>query len=510
MTLGDLTPAQIAKLTADEKALLLEYLEREFAKQQEKFARFFPDDNILDVSTGRVLFHARKHYRKHIQFFQAGATHPERLFMAANRVGKTEAGAYEVTCHATGKYPHWWRGKRFDRPTEIWACGTSSETLRDIVQTKLFGPWVNVQQGNPLYGGMVPMQDIVHHTRRPHGLTGSLETVWIRHVSGGISTIGLKMYEQGRKSFEGTAKDVIWDDEEPDEGIYTEQLYRTMTTGGIVMVTFTPLQGMSDVVSGYLTPETEAAAEFKVVINAGWDDVPHLDENVKRHLLATTPPFQREARSKGIPQLGAGAIYQFPESELTVSPFEIPRHYRRSLALDAGGSAHPTAIGWFAQDPDTDVAFLYDVYKRESPELAVHFAALDARGKWIPGAADAARVILTETDAEQLILLYQKAGYDLVLANKAVESGIQLVWEAMTAGRLKVFAHCAPWFEEFRLYHRDEKGRIVKRKDDLMDMTRYAFSSGLARGKTPTHDQDRRRSVDERLSRAKGGTWMGR
>jgi phage terminase large subunit-like protein len=223
MTLHDLAePGNLAKLSGEEKAMVLEHLAREVAKSKEKFARYFPDHDITD-GQGQVLFHHRGHYQKHIAFFAAGAT-------------------YETVCHATGRYPDWWEGKRFDHPIEAWACGTNSETLRDIVQSKLFGPWANVQQGNPLVGGMMPVEHILHHVRRPHGLPGSLETVWIRHVSGGTSTIGLKMYEQGRKSFEGTAKHLIWDDEEPDEGIYTEQLFRTATTKGIVMVTFTPLR----------------------------------------------------------------------------------------------------------------------------------------------------------------------------------------------------------------------------------------------------------------------------
>ena len=42
-------------------------------------------------------------YPKHLEFFKQGAHHRERLFMAANRVGKSVAGGYEVTCHATGQ-----------------------------------------------------------------------------------------------------------------------------------------------------------------------------------------------------------------------------------------------------------------------------------------------------------------------------------------------------------------------------------------------------------------------
>jgi phage terminase large subunit-like protein len=509
MTLHDLAePGNLAKLSGEEKAMVLEHLAREVAKSKEKFARYFPDHDITD-GQGQVLFHHRGHYQKHIAFFAAGATYPERLFMAANRVGKTEAGAYETVCHATGRYPDWWEGKRFDHPIEAWACGTNSETLRDIVQSKLFGPWANVQQGNPLVGGMMPVEHILHHVRRPHGLPGSLETVWIRHVSGGTSTIGLKMYEQGRKSFEGTAKHLIWDDEEPDEGIYTEQLFRTATTKGIVMVTFTPLQGMSAVVKGFVQPKEEAK-EFKVMINAGWDDVPHLDAHTKRHLIATSPPYQLDARTKGLPQLGAGAIYQIAESQITVPDFAIPRHYRRFFGLDAGGGAKNTAVVWCAEDPELNTVYVYSTYSRASPELALHVAAITARGLWIPGVGDAAALIVTEHDAEQIIAQYQRAGVDIILADKAVETGIQDVWELMTAGQFKVFQSCASWFQEFRMYHRDEKGRIVRVDNHEMDATRYAIRSGRKRGKTPTHDQDRRAKTSELLKRPSGGSWMGR
>jgi hypothetical protein len=44
--------------------------------------------------------------------------------------------------------------------------------------------------------------------------------------------------------------------------------------------------------------------------------------------------------------------------------------------------------------------------------------------------------------------------------------------DRMQTGRLKVFANCGEWFEEFRLYHRVD-GRVVKERDDLMSATRY-------------------------------------
>jgi len=149
--------------------------------------------------------------------------------------------------------------------------------------------------------------------------------------------------------------------------------------------------------------------------------------------------------------------------------------------MDTGGV---TAVVWGAIDRESDTLYIYDVYKRDHPEPAVHFEAIKARGLWIPGVADAAALLMTQHDREQTIRLYKKMGLDIQLPDKAVETGIQEVWELMSGGRLKVFASCQPWWQEYRLYHRDEKGKIVKTNDHAMDAMRYMVRSGRQRAKT--------------------------
>ena len=84
---------------------------------------------------------SRHNYPKHMAFFEAGKVHRERCMMAGNRVGKTDAAVYEVTCHLTGKYPLWWNGRRFNHPIDVWASGDTGTTVRDILQKKLFGSY---------------------------------------------------------------------------------------------------------------------------------------------------------------------------------------------------------------------------------------------------------------------------------------------------------------------------------------------------------------------------------
>ena len=215
----------------------------------------------------------------------------------------------------------------------------------------------------------------------------------------------------------------------------------------------------------------------KLLVTATWDDVPHLSEAVKAELWASIPPFQRDARSKGVPQLGSGAIYPISEDDIRVAPFAIPDHWPRAWGLDTGWNWN--AAVWGALDREGQTLYIYDCLKRGQCEPAIIIEAIKARGAWIPGVADAADI--SRIDGQQTISLYRQGGLNIELPDKAVEAGILEVWELLSAGRLKVFASCQPFFQEYRLYRRDEKGRIVKDNDHLMDAKRYLVRSGRAR-----------------------------
>lgn len=198
----------------------------------------------------------RELYAKHMEFFRLGAHDgvTERAMMAANRVGKTwGAGGYETALHLTGLYPDWWDGRRFGHPVEWWAAGDTSETTRDIIQACLLGPL------EELGTGLIPGVNIIGDPSRRRGVPDAVDTIAVRHKSGGISICGLKSYDQGRKKFQGTAKHGIWLDEEPPVDVYSECLLRLMTTDGLMLLTFTPLEGISEVVDLYLKDEARAA-----------------------------------------------------------------------------------------------------------------------------------------------------------------------------------------------------------------------------------------------------------
>jgi hypothetical protein len=224
---------------------------------------------------------------------------------------------------------------------------------------------------------------------------------------------------------------------------------------------------------------TDALAETKSrkLITAGWDDVPHLDRRAREEVMAETPPWLREARSKGIPSLGAGAIYPIPTEQIEVEPFAIPSHWPRAYSLDVGWNW--TAALWMAFDRETLTRYLYAEYKASEALPSVHADAIKARGEWIPGLIDPAANNRAPRDGERLMADYVGLGLDLTPAVNAVEAGLVGCWRDLSIGRIKIFKTLQRFKEEYRVYRRDEKGKVVKKNDHLMDDMRYLYNSGF-------------------------------
>lgn len=227
-----------AILRAEARRIIERRRARNFIRQ------FYPDDGPL----------RRELYPKHLEFFAAGAWAMQRAFIAANRTGKTTAAGCEMAYHLTGQYPHWWVGRRFAKPVDAWAAGEDIKSVRSSVQQTLFGKigeWGT---------GLIPGDSIIGTPSTGRGVADTIDTARIRHITGGASSITLKTYEQGRQSFQAAKISVGWCDEEPPQPVYSEFRTRLMSTvpgeqNGIMMCTFTPLLGVSEVVEYFLGDE---------------------------------------------------------------------------------------------------------------------------------------------------------------------------------------------------------------------------------------------------------------
>jgi len=421
------------------------------------------------------------------------------MLMAANQVGKTWCAGMEVAMHLTGRYPDEWQGKKWDRPTNWWAAGVTGESTRDNPQRILLGR--TGEHGT----GSIPKECLVDVTLA-RGTPDLVDNIKVRHESGEISHLAFKSYEKGREKWQGETLDGIWFDEEPPEDIYTEGLTRTNATSGIIMMTFTPLLGMSGVVKRFLLEKPPNTSVTSMTI----EDAGHYTKEQIEMIVASYPAHEREARTKGIPQLGSGKVFPVSQSEITCASFAIPAHWPRINGLDFGW-AHPSAGIGLAWDRDSDVLYVTHAHRASQQTPLMFAAAVKPWGDWIPWAWPHDGLQHDKGSGDQLAAQYEMAGLKMLPfrstfedGSSGLEAGVMEMLDRMQTGRLKVFAHLADWFEEFNLYHRKD-GLIVKENDDLLSATRY----GVMMRREAKIKQSKRRFVDTGAHLGAAQGWMG-
>lgn len=132
-----------------------------------------------------------------------------------NRTGKTLSGAAKVVQFCINN------PKR-----DVW-CGTWADMSIPVQQKKI--------------SELLPKTDIVEYGifSEKRGFTNKI----IIFKNGSI--IRFKTYEQGRESWQGTAKHLIWLDEEAPQDIVSECRARLIDFNGVLLRTMTPLNGIT-------------------------------------------------------------------------------------------------------------------------------------------------------------------------------------------------------------------------------------------------------------------------
>ncbi len=326
--------------------------------------------------------------------------------------------------------------------------------------------------------GTIP-KDSILEIRKSIGVPGCFEYVKVRHVNGTTSTIIFKAYSEGRENWQGDDLDFLWCDEEPAWPIYSEGLTRTNARDGISVITFTPLNGPTEVVNAFADTPTRSPWRTELVMT--WHDRPDWSPEKIAQMAAQYPEHEREARMNAVPVMGEGRVYNIPESLLTVEPFSIPSHFKAIGGIDFG--IHNTALVQLAYDADEDVVYVTHAEKVPEIKIADQCKAMLARGKGLPWSWPHDGEGHDRGTGDKIADLYRKEGVRM-LAQRAqfldgsmkVEPAIQQILARMQSGRFKVFANCTDWLNEFRTYARKD-AKILKQNDHVMDATRYAFMS---------------------------------
>jgi hypothetical protein len=280
----------------------------------------------------------------------------------------------------------------------------------------------------------------------------------------------------------GDAVDWFHIDEEPrDPAIFPQVLVRTASgdrgEGGRGILTFTPENGRTDLVLQFM--DSPSRAQF--CMQKGWDDAPHLSESVKTDLLASFPAHQREMRTKGIPMLGHGRIYDIAEDDVICQPFPIPPHFRVIGGMDFGFD-HPQSQVQLVIDPEGDMLYLTKAWKKSRISPIEAWGATKSWAAGVPIAWPLDGLQTEKGSGKQQKAYYVEAGFKLLSehatwpdGSNGVEAGIFEIRDLMLKGRFKIFAGLRDILDEFLQYHRDDNGKIVKVKDDALDAMRYAY-----------------------------------
>ena len=444
------------------------------------------DAYAMRMITDKLSFY--EPYPKQLAFHNARDASNDAAFvkalMAGNQIGKTFCAAMEVAWHLTGRYPDYYEGIRFDHPVVVQIGSNTNETNRDICQAELIGPPEDHEEWGT---GTVPRDCLGQPTKKP-GVPNALDSIQVKHVSGGWSIANFRAYEQGAKKHMGKRFHVGWTDEECPADIWSQYLRGILSTHGLLLLTFTPENGITQIVAQLINEIKKGQA----LVRAEWADAKHLMQNPDRlnELKAQFPEHELEMREKGIPMMGSGLVWPVSDADIAYDPFELPRHWPRICGIDFGYD-HPFAAVWIAWDRESDIIYIYDVYKERKATPAIHVSAIRKKGQWIPVVWPHDGLNTEKSSAIPLANTYRKEGLNMMYkkftnppapderegeGGNSIEYGVIEMLERMQQGRLKIARHLKDFWDEKALYHRKD-GKIVARMDDVVSAARYACLS---------------------------------
>ena len=455
------------------------------------------DDYARSFKYFRLQFYEPYAYQRKFHALKGanGEIAKARCLKSGNRIGKTWCGGAETAMHATGIYPDWWEGVRFDLAPHIVCAGVNSYKTRDIIQKQLLG--TKDKDDTDLVGtGWIPKHRIKKIERKP-GIPGAAEQILVHHEKG-TSDILLLGYADGKEKFMGDPFHFCWPDEEPPQEIWSQMVRGTIDTRGYLMATFTPENGMTQIVQLF----TLDCPDHYAMLEAGWDDAPHIagDQEYMARLEKEFPHYEIEMRRSGKALSGSAMIFPTPDNDLKTEAIPIPANWPQIIGVDFGGD-HPFACVKLAFDPlgKKKKAYVIDAVKKSRLTISQEASLIKGMGgDKIPVAWPHDGNKLDKQSGKAVADLYRQEGVkmlELCFSNppepgepegsggQGVAAGLGKLHWAMSEGRFRVFEHLLDWFKEKNAYHTKTNDfgdtNIFRVNEDLMSATRYAYQSAL-------------------------------
>jgi phage terminase large subunit-like protein len=434
---------------------------------------------------------------------------------AGNQSGKSELGAFKAACEALQRFPDGYTGYRakkhgklnraFDRV--IWCLAPNNLMVRDTAQQRLLG---NVGAG-ATGQGLIPADRILD-LQMARGVAGSVDTAIIRDDMGGSSAIQFRSYEMSRDALQGQPVDHIWLDEMlTDMPMFNEFLARGTATSGSIWLTATPRKQQSPVALWW---REEGHAERQTV-RMSTRETTHLSVEQVASMEAAYSPIERKTRIEGEDFAGGGLVLFAPKDDVGMDrPLSsFPNWMRKIIGFDPshGGlseSAHPAGVVFCLWDPTVKIFYVVDAF-RERHLLPEQLAARIKQTPWAdaPVAWGHGERQGTST-GESYAAMYKRLGLRMLGTHATLPGGgysldvsFDIIQQEVSNGRLKINRHLHDLWDELGGLERDDNGKIIAIRDDILSALRYAhMMRNYARETLGPYDRVSSEELNRRLN----------
>lgn len=382
------------------------------------------------------------------------------LIGGANRAGKTE-GALQLAVAVAGGRSSW--------ASRSWCIrnGLPIEILPDRPDPVV---WVSALSYSDALEYHRPTLDkyLPEGCRRRSWESNHQAVVYLSGGGRIVSKAAALGRKGARRRYQGAPVDLIILDEEHEIGIFEECLARTGDFNGKVVLSMTPLMGLTWPYQAFVTDPGDG---FSATTIYGLDN-PYVASSNLRRRFAHLEPHKKDARLFGSWAAAKGRIYPGFDRAIHVIPDRpLSPDWARFRSIDFGSRF---ACIWAAMDPSEDALYVYISQKTEDLTIGQNVRLI----KGSSGSESYEWTIGDPADRTAITTLRREHGIPCLPARKMVEPGIDHVADRLKVQengfpKLYIFESCNDLVLELEKYRRNDRGEVVKEDDHLADALRY-------------------------------------